>query len=165
MKAARQFKNEVYYGDASRFDIVKSAGGADAHIFVLAIDDVAKSLETAKMVREHFPHLKIIARARHRRHAMDLLNLDIQLVHREVYLSGLEVVKDILKLKEEDESDIHIRLNKFRKYDEEVLRKHKHLADSDEKYISFVHQANQDLLKILAEDQKNTSRSLMTKED
>ena len=154
VKAARKFNNEVYYGDASRADIVKSAGGDHAKIFVLAIDDVEKSLETAKMVRKNFPDIKIVARARHRRHAMDLLKLGIPIVHREIYFSGLEMAREILLLKGKSDYLTNYRLDKFRQYDEKILQKQMHVKD-EEKFMSLTHQMNQDLIKLLEEDQKN----------
>ena len=154
VKTARKFNKEIYYGDASRADIVKAAGGDQAKIFVLAIDDVEKSLQTAQMICQNFPHLKIIARAKHRRHAINLLKLNILIVHQEVYLSGLEVAKDILSLKGRNDRSIHYRLDKFRQYDEDFLKKQVHL-DDEEKFVSLTHQVNQDLMKLLEEDQKN----------
>ena len=154
VKAARRFNNEVYYGDASRADILKAAGGDHAKIFVLAIDDVEKSIETAKMVRQNFPDIKIVARARHRRHAMDLLKLDISIVHREIYFSGLEMARDILLLTGKSDDFTNSRLDKFRQYDEKVLQKQMHIKD-EEKFMSLTHQMNQDLIKLLEEDEKN----------
>jgi hypothetical protein len=65
----RRFGNKAYYGDARREDILHAAGATKAKYFILAIDDVEASLECAKTVLEHFPHLKIFARARNRGHA------------------------------------------------------------------------------------------------
>ena len=154
VKAARKFNNEVYYGDASRVDILKSAGGDHAKIFVLAIDDMEKSIETAKMVRQNFPDIKIVARARHRRHAMNLLKLGIPIVHREIYFSGLEIARDVLLLKGKSDYLANYRLDKFRQYDEKILQKQMHLKD-EEKFMSLTHQMNQDLIKLLEEDEKN----------
>ena len=154
VKAARKFNNEVYYGDASRADILKSAGGDHAKIFILAIDDMEKSIETAKMVRQNFPDIKIVARARHRRHAMNLLKLGIPIVHREIYFSGLEVARDVLLLKGKSDYLANYRLDKFRQYDEKILQKQMHIKD-EEKFMSLTHQMNQDLIKLLEEDEKN----------
>ena len=154
VKAARKFNNEVYYGDASRADILKSAGIDRAKIFVLAIDDVEKSVETAKVVRQNFPDVKIVARARHRRHAMDLLKLGISIVHREIYFSGLEMAREVLLLKGKSDYLANYRLDKFRQYDEKILQKQMHVKD-EEKFMSLTHQMNQDLINLLEEDEKN----------
>ena len=70
----RKFGNQVYYGDASRLDLLRAAGAETAKIFVLAIDDVDASVRTAELVRAQFPKLKIFARARNRQHAFALMD-------------------------------------------------------------------------------------------
>ena len=64
----RKFGAKVYYGDASRLELLESAKTRDAKLFVLAIDDVEASVKTAAIVRKHFPDLPILARARNRVH-------------------------------------------------------------------------------------------------
>ena len=154
VKIARRFKNEVYYGDASRLDILRFIGGDQARIFVLTIDDVEKSLETVKMINQHFPHLKVIARANNRRHAIDLLKLNIKHVYLDFYLSGLEIAKEVLLQKGQKAEDISSGMEKFCKYDEEILKKHVKLTYNEDRFISLTHQVNQDLLRLLEEDEK-----------
>jgi hypothetical protein len=86
----QRFGNKVFYGDASRLDLLRAARADKARLFVLAIDDVQASLRTAREVQEHFPHLLIFARARNRAHAYQLMELGIQHVVRETFLSSLE---------------------------------------------------------------------------
>ena len=74
----RRFGNKVYYGDASRLELLESARARDAKLFVLAIDDVEASVKTAAVVRKHFPDLPILARARNRVHYYRLRDLDIE---------------------------------------------------------------------------------------
>src|SRR5882757_1207755 len=74
----RQFGNQVFYGDASRLELLRSAHAENAEVFVLAIDDVEASVRTAELIRKHFPNLKIFARARNRQHAFRLLDLDVR---------------------------------------------------------------------------------------
>src|SRR5450631_437163 len=69
----RRFGNQVFYGDASRLELLRSAHAENAQVFVLAIDDVESSVKTAELIRKHFPHLKIFARARNRQHAFRLM--------------------------------------------------------------------------------------------
>jgi Trk K+ transport system NAD-binding subunit len=66
----RRFGNEVFYGDASRLDLLRAAGAASAQFLVLAIDDAEASTRTAILVREQFPHIRIFARARSRQHGV-----------------------------------------------------------------------------------------------
>ncbi len=92
-----QFGNKIYYGDASRLGILEAAKTQDARAFVLAIDDVETSIRTAQVVKTHFPHVPIYARARNRRHVHRLMDLGIEDVEREVFLGSLELTKDLLK--------------------------------------------------------------------
>ena len=92
----RRFGNKVYYGDASRLELLESAKTRDAKLFVLAIDDVEASVKTAALVRKHFPDLPILARARNRVHAYRLLDLGIESIERETLLSSLETARKAL---------------------------------------------------------------------
>ncbi|MDB0544242.1 glutathione-regulated potassium-efflux system protein KefC, partial [Ralstonia solanacearum] len=54
----RRFGFKVFYGDATRMDLLETAGADSARIMVVAIDDMETSLEVVDRVRERFPHLK-----------------------------------------------------------------------------------------------------------
>jgi glutathione-regulated potassium-efflux system ancillary protein KefC/glutathione-regulated potassium-efflux system protein KefB len=92
----RRFGNKVYYGDATRLELLESARARDAKLFVLAIDDVEASIRTAALVRRHFPDLPILARARNRVHLFRLRDLDIRAVERETFLSSLATAEAAL---------------------------------------------------------------------
>ena len=79
----RRFGNKLYYGDASRLDILRAAGAGRAELLVLAIDDVEASVRTAELARKHFPRLRVLARARNRQHAFRLIDLGVEQVQRE----------------------------------------------------------------------------------
>jgi monovalent cation:proton antiporter-2 (CPA2) family protein len=93
----RRFGNKVYYGDASRLELLDAAKTRDAKLFVLAIDDVEASVKTAALVRKHFPELPILARARNRVHYYRLRDLDIDAIERETFLSSLETARQALE--------------------------------------------------------------------
>jgi monovalent cation:proton antiporter-2 (CPA2) family protein len=92
----RRFGNKIYYGDASRLELLHAAKTADAKLFVLAIDDVEASVKTAKVVRTHFPRLPILARARNRVHVFRLRDLGIKTIYRETFPASLEVARQAL---------------------------------------------------------------------
>ncbi len=92
----RRFGNKIYYGDASRLDLLHAAKTGEAKLFVLAIDDVEASVRTAVLVRKHFPDLPILARARNRVHHFKLRDLGIKTIYRETFLSSLEVAHQAL---------------------------------------------------------------------
>jgi monovalent cation:proton antiporter-2 (CPA2) family protein len=92
-----KFGNKIYYGDASRLGILEAARTQNARAFVLAIDDVETSIRTAQVVRTHFPDVPVFARARNRQHVHRLMDLGVQEIEREAFLSSLELTKDLLK--------------------------------------------------------------------
>ena len=81
---------KVYYGDASRTDLLHAAGCENAKLFVLAVDDKEEATKIAENVRHHFPHLKIIARARDRQHYWELRKIGCVQVFRETFGSAYE---------------------------------------------------------------------------
>jgi monovalent cation:proton antiporter-2 (CPA2) family protein len=91
-----QFGNKIYYGDASRLGILEAARTQDARAFILAIDDVETSVRTAQVMRTHFPHVPIYARARNRQHVHRLMDLGIEEIERETFLSALDLTKSLL---------------------------------------------------------------------
>jgi glutathione-regulated potassium-efflux system ancillary protein KefC len=89
IEAMRRFGWPVFYGDATRLDLLRIAGAEKARILVLAVDDVDQSIEVAKIAREHFPHLTVIARARNVRHFYALLDAGVTHIERETLDSAL----------------------------------------------------------------------------
>jgi glutathione-regulated potassium-efflux system ancillary protein KefC len=98
VEGIRRFGWPVFYGDATRLDLLRVAGAERAKVFVLAIDDVEQSIEVATLVREHFPHLAIVARARNVTHYYALRNLGIEHVERETLDSALMSGRSVLEL-------------------------------------------------------------------
>ncbi len=92
----RRFGAQVYYGDASRLDLLKMAGADRAKLFILAIDEVEGSLKVAEMVKLHFPNIKIMARARNRAHYFALRDLGVEVIEREVFWSSLKLAEKML---------------------------------------------------------------------
>ncbi|MEE6251415.1 MAG: monovalent cation:proton antiporter-2 (CPA2) family protein [Bdellovibrionota bacterium] len=156
---ARKYGTKIFYGDASRHDIVESAGGEKAKIFVLAIDDPVTSVATAKMVKEYFPNLEIIARVRNRKHAIDLLKLGIENVHRETYLTSLEVAKEVLLSRGGIREQINRKLALFRSHDEKILRKQLDIIDDEKQMISITSSFMDELDQILRQDMEDDSAS------
>jgi len=85
----RRFGFKVYYGDATRLDLLEAAGAAHAKLLVVAIDDVDDSLTLVDLARHQFPHLRIVARARNVRHWLELTDRGIEAAERETFESAL----------------------------------------------------------------------------
>jgi glutathione-regulated potassium-efflux system ancillary protein KefC/glutathione-regulated potassium-efflux system protein KefB len=131
----RKFGNRVYYGDATRLDLLRSAGAADAAAFVLAIDDVDASLRTAEIVREQFPRLKIFARARNRQHAFALRDLGVRYIIRETFVSSLEMATSVLESLGDSPVSAKALVRKFRQHDEATFDAQYAVKDDETKLL------------------------------
>ena len=154
----KKFGNtKIYYGDASRLDLLRAARADKARIFVLAIDDVEASMRTAEAVRQHFPHLTIFARARNRQHAYRLLNLGITRVMRETFAGSLELTGDILLELGFTYSQSSTAVQRFREHDETLLMaNYKHHGD-ETKLAEMAKKARKELEELLEKDEKTKS--------
>ena len=119
----RRFGNRVHYGDASRLDLLRAAGADKAEIFVLAVDDIEGSLKTAAMVRKHFPHLKIYARARNRFHYFRLRDLGVERITRETFAASVDLGGEVLLGLGIDETTTKRTVSSFNEYDHRLLAK------------------------------------------
>jgi voltage-gated potassium channel Kch len=117
----KKFGSQVFYGDAARPDILAAAKADKATAFVLAIDDVEASMRTAQLVKSQYPNLPIYARARNRIHAHRLMDLGVKAVHRETFVSALELSGDVLRGLGQSERDVRQALTMFRRLDEARL--------------------------------------------
>jgi monovalent cation:proton antiporter-2 (CPA2) family protein len=148
----RRFGNQIFYGDASRLELLRSAQAENAEVFVLAIDDVDASVRTAELVRKHFPHLQIFARARNRQHAFRLMDLGVEHLVRETFGSSLEMSVEVLqalglsKLKAEETAQ------RFRLHDEATLLRQHALKDDEKKLIQSGRESAQQLLELFESD-------------
>ena len=97
VEALRKFGWRVFYGDATRLDLLRTAGAGTARVLVLAIDDVAQNLKVAEIAREHFPQLTVIARARNVQHYYALRDLGVELIERETLDSALMSARSVLE--------------------------------------------------------------------
>lgn len=94
----RRFDFKLHYGDATRLDLLRSAGAASAKVLVLAIDDVEQSLKVADLAREHFPGLAVVARARNVRHWYALRDRGVVHIERETLDASLMSARSVLEL-------------------------------------------------------------------
>jgi glutathione-regulated potassium-efflux system ancillary protein KefC/glutathione-regulated potassium-efflux system protein KefB len=150
----RRFGNEVYYGDASRLDLLRAAGAASARFLVLAIDDTEASTRTAVLVREQFPHLRIFARARSRQHVFALMDAGVENIVRETYGSSLELATSILEALGETPAAAREAVRRFRAHDETTLAKQYAVKEDDIKFLATSREAAQQLEKLFESDRE-----------
>jgi monovalent cation:proton antiporter-2 (CPA2) family protein len=134
VETVRRFGRKVYYGDASRLELLRAAKADKAKIFVLAIDDAEASIQTAETVRQHFPQLKIYARARNRFHAYRLMDLGCELIERETLRSSLHLTEAVLTALGVSEWEAQLTVARFKVHDEQTLAR-QHAVYHDERQL------------------------------
>jgi len=131
----RRYGVKVYYGDASRLELLQAARADKAEIFILAIDDVEASVRTAEVLHKHYPHLKIFARARNRQHALRLMELNVHYIMRETFLSSLDLAQHALEALGLTPTEAAESIKRFRVIDERTLNEQLHFKDDEQKLI------------------------------
>ena len=98
IESLRQFGFPVFYGDATRLDLLRTAGAATAKAVVVAVDDVEQSLAIVDLVRENFPQARIVARARNAGHLYQLRDRQVEFIEREVFEASLRSARSVLEI-------------------------------------------------------------------
>ncbi|MBL7905701.1 MAG: cation:proton antiporter [Bacteroidales bacterium] len=132
----RKLGFKVYYGDATRYDLLESAGAAEAKILVSAIDSPETNLELATTVQKHFPHLELMIRAKNRFDAYELMNLNIMNPYREHLDTSVRMGTDVLKKLGFRAYSLHRAAQAFVRYDEDAMVELYKLRHDRNLYIS-----------------------------
>ncbi len=154
VETLRRFGSTVYYGDASRIDLLEKAGAEKARYFVLAIDDVESSVHTAQVVRQTYPHLKIFARVRNRNHAFRLRDLGVQVFERETFWSSLKLAQKLLVDWGEDSQSVENLIEVFVKHDLEMLDGQFERRHDQTEMIRYSKLATQQLSEVIRSDRQ-----------
>lgn len=163
----RKMGFNVYFGDATRVDLLKSAGAATAKILVVAMDNPANNLKLIHTAKEYFPHLQIMARARNRNVAYELVDLHVKNIYRETLHTSVQLAIDVLQKLGQRKYTVTQKAFEFIRYDEEALRKLARYRHNMKEYLINSRQEielqekllNKDLDKQLNLANKNWERS------
>jgi voltage-gated potassium channel Kch len=161
----RRFGFKAYYGDATRMDLLESAGAARAKVLLVAIDDPESALITVKRVRQRFPNLEVIARARSRTEAYEYAEMGVPSI-REVFGSALFAAERILGTLGFGEAEVARIVGRFREYDEAQIPLGAPHRKDVKKLVALSEQGRRDIAKLLATeagsapkiDENNTER-------
>lgn len=148
----RRYGNTAYYGDASRLDVLRSARAERARILVLAMDDVEASARTVALVRRHFPHLRILARARDRHHSHVLASLGVHGQIRETLLSSLELSRRVLEELGLPAEQAQRAVETFREHDARALERQRAVFRDEHELIQSVRAAARELEAVYEAD-------------
>lgn len=150
----RKMGFEVYYGDATRLDLLESAGIAEAKIVICATNKVAVSKAINKIIKEKYPHVEFMTRAKNRYDAYEFLNLGMENIYRESLETSLTVAKDVLGKVGFKKKTLNRQIKNFIKYDEESLRRLATETKRDDTYIFKARKELEQQEKLLNEDFK-----------
>ncbi|MCE0811871.1 glutathione-regulated potassium-efflux system protein KefC [Buttiauxella sp. S04-F03] len=121
IETLRKFGTKVFYGDATRVDLLESAGAAKAEVLINAIDDPDANMQLAELVQEHFPHLKVIARARDLDHFIRLRQLGVEQPERETFEGALKVGRRALEGLGVGSYEARERADHFRRFNTQMV--------------------------------------------
>lgn len=150
----RKMGFEVYYGDATRIDLLESAGIAEAKILISAIDNSDNVRHLTKVVKEKYPNVKLMLRAKNRNDAYDLLNMGVEDVYRESLDTSVRMASDALNYMGFRKYTLYRQAQKFIQYDEESLRRVSDKPKTREEYIFKIREEIEQQEKQLEEDLK-----------
>ena len=151
----RRFGFEVYYGDATRLDLLESAGAAEAELIIITLGDHEKSMELVKLVQKHYPRLKIAVSAVDRRAAYEFMDLGISTIRRETFGTALTLGQDALQLLGFDPYEAYKIRRLFRKKDRDAMPELYRMNRQDEdKYFSMYQQHNANLEELMKKDRE-----------
>jgi glutathione-regulated potassium-efflux system protein KefB len=154
VELVRRFGNKAYFGDPTRAELLRAAGAEDARLIVVALEQVEESLKVVDLVRREFPHLRVLARARNRRHAHLLMDLGVpaESIVRETLHSSLVLTGRVLDGLGVTGEDVRRTLDTFREHDEQTLVM-QHAIHHDEKQIlQTSRQRNDELMGLFEAD-------------
>ncbi|ERK11396.1 Glutathione-regulated potassium-efflux system protein KefC [Serratia fonticola AU-AP2C] len=121
IETLRKYDIKVFYGDATRLELLEAAGAAQAKILINAIDDVGANLQLTELIKDNYPHMKVIARARDADHWYQLRKLGVENPERETFESSMLLGRKALELMGLDPYDAREKADIFRRYNLKML--------------------------------------------
>jgi len=148
----RKFGNQVYYGDPKNPEILRAAGISKARVFILAVDDLERSITTAQYLRKNYPDLVVIARARDRQHYYRLREVGVRYIWRETYLTALDISRASLEFLGISPEKARETIQTFRDYDDELIDRQQAIYDDEASMIESAQSAIAELESLFDSD-------------
>jgi glutathione-regulated potassium-efflux system ancillary protein KefC len=159
IETARRVGYRVFYGDATRLDLLRTAGIAKAKLLVVAVDNVEQSLKVVDLAKEHYPDLPLVARARDVTHWNQLRDRGVMLVQREMFESSLASARSVLEILGQTPEASLLTVNRFRQHNLELFEQlHPHYKDSA-KLMSVIKQGRQQFEEQMARERQELAQS------
>jgi glutathione-regulated potassium-efflux system ancillary protein KefC len=150
----RRFEYKVFYGDATRLDLLRAAGAGEARLLVNAIDDIEDSLALTDIVRENFPQLRMIARARNVSHLVELRTRGVEIVERETFESALRTSRHVLEALGLDRYRAREIADAFRRHNIRAIERSIPIFRDENKYLSAAKAGREELEQMFTHDRQ-----------
>jgi len=155
VEQSRKFGFRVFYGDATRLDLLHAAGADSADFLIITLDDADAITRLAQVARTHFPRLRVIARARDMRHMFALRDLGVEFIERETWLSALKLGEIAVAQVGADPEKARRTAETFAEHDIDVVAKlyqvHKEQPDA---HVIVSNELRDQLARTLSEDER-----------
>jgi glutathione-regulated potassium-efflux system ancillary protein KefC len=158
IESVRRFGYTAFYGDATRLDLLRTAGAGRARVIVVAIDDVTQSLQLVDLVREYFAHLTIVARARNVQHFYALRERGVTLIERETFDSALASARSVLALMGWEPHQARTLALRFRRHNIDQLEALAPHRKDEGKLIAMSKAGRQELEELWAQERAEAQR-------
>ena len=158
IETVRSFGYRVFYGDATRLDLLRTAGAAQAKILVLSVDDIEQSLKIVDLVKEHFPQLQIVARARDVTHWNALRDRGVVRVERELFESSLRSARNVLELLGQPKNAAQQAADQFRVHNLDLFERMYPHRNDRAKVIAVAKQGRRQLEAQMAQERESLAQ-------
>lgn len=148
----RSYGNEVFYGDATRLDVLRSAGVPNARALVLAVGNEDASLKIVEIVRATCPNVAILARATTRNHELKLRELGVDFVLRDTLHSSLRLARELLARMGLPDEEAAEAVARFEEHDALTLERQFAVFRDEEAFRRATVSAREELKELFAED-------------
>lgn len=152
VEVVRNFGNQVYFGDPTRLDLLRAAGAETAKLLVVALASMDQTLEVVDLARRHFPDLRLLVRARNRRHAHLLMGRGVTDIVRETFHSSLRLSVLTLEALGIAPEDATSAVDLFRIHDEKALAEAFAFYDDEHQLIQSAQQSAAELASLFEAD-------------
>ncbi len=156
----RRYGWKVFYGDASRLDLLRAAGIEEARLLVIAIDDPERILSIVHCVRKYFPEVKLLARAMNRSHAYELIRAGVDVIERDTFGSSLDMGISALKLLGFRSYKAQRAAQTFKEHDQQVLIEMAMMEDDEKDLVARSRKMSEDLEQLLKSDDHDLAHDI-----
>ena len=165
LEVAHTFGYPVFFGDATRVDLLRIAGAAEARVLVICVDSPAQSLKIAQLAHKHFPQLKVVARARDLEHWYQLRDAGVPHVQRELFESSLVSAQTVLELLGDSPAQATHVVQRFREHNIALAERMYPFHRDQAKLIAVAKAGRQQLVEQMARERAQAAQDEKDEKD